>query len=192
MGRGREVSILQGSVPAWYFPTHASSHLLAHGQCSLCLNSGDWSVPSFFWTKFGSPHSQNLWEVCLSKMWVRISRHTPLSHNLLEKDTKNGKKARSNVHHHINWELCHKDISVLPVQKDSVVPADNNNRDGKYSICGRPSAGHQWVSDTYLPKESSINLWVGWRALNDHNSETSSEGISWFHSDNIVYFLSFQ
>lgn len=64
--------------PDWYFSTQPCQ--LAHGGCYS-------SVPSFFRTKSWSPHSQILWEVCMSKMWVRISRHGSLSHRFLEKDT---------------------------------------------------------------------------------------------------------
>ena len=48
--------------------------------------------PPFFWTKFWSLHSQNLWDVCPSKMRIRISRHGPLSHRLLEKGIKKWQK----------------------------------------------------------------------------------------------------
>lgn len=94
---GKEVTMLQELLSARHFPTHAVLCLLTHGRHFVCLNSGDFTVPSFFWTRFWSLHFYNLWEVCPSEMWVRISRHGPLSHKLLEKNTKNGKIFLSNV-----------------------------------------------------------------------------------------------
>lgn len=36
------------------------------------------------------------------------------------------------------WKLYYKDISVL-IQRYSVVPLDNKNKDDEYKICHRPS-----------------------------------------------------
>lgn len=128
---GKEVSILQVLLSAWHFPTHAALCLLIHGRHSLCLNSRNWSVPSFFCIRFQSLHFYNLWEVCPSEMWVRISSHRPLSHKLLEKATKEMAKYPCPMY----WELYYKDISVLLIQRYSVVPPDNKSKDDEYNIC---------------------------------------------------------
>lgn len=39
------------------------------------------------------------------------------------------------------WKLDYKDILVLLIQRYSVVPPDNKNKDDEYNICDRPSAG---------------------------------------------------
>lgn len=87
------------------------------------------------------------------------------------------------------WNLYYMDISVL-MQRYSVVPPDNKNKDDEYNICGRPSEGphFQESSEWHFLGQKSIKSSILLES-SKQNSLTSCESISWFHSDNLVYFF---